>query len=547
MELEQTNVDFDDHQGESVAKQNTGENMKGYLNKDYLDLLNATIEGAAGNTPHGSADLDPSYIGPSYWTSEEKAAFFQGLAIKGRDDLPGISSVVRTKSQVEVRSYLVALENGCSGDQIASPDSYSTSSTLAAYEMGDRCERATGLTAEVLERYVLRRDTEREKRNFGKLWLIDDEMAAQIELHQQQKSRAAAIDDENQVVGTSDDSNTESESQNEGIDIQSDAKIDAFEDPGRLHTVSSADLLKPEAFLKLSRSLFMNNAVDAEANWSQLGAEDGEPTPPAMFRSAFDSFATIAINLTHWIVRAVMFQAVSRLRAKDDQNPTAIVTTEDVRTAIDFLNLSYDWKKYWAGVARRCSVEVYSASDKYRGSRAGTRNGRLLSYDEVETELGFLASKIPRDLKSGREGIKRESSTSIASDEMDEMSEQGSESSEDLDEEQSDVESSDRSVGMAKRKRSASISSGENEDQQLNNVDEQASRAEERRLMKMLRYAVSPSPEPRAVGNKSEKSSNPKKRIKSDQQNDLRSRTDYITAWEHQRMAMEMERDEEYD
>ena len=546
MELKETNDESEQRQGQSADKRSTGEDMKGYLNRDYRDLLNSMVEEAAGNSRFGSGDLDPSYMGCSYWTAEEKAAVFQGLAVKGRNDPAGISGMVRTKSQIEVRIYLLALENGCSDGQYALLDSHSTpSSPSAAYEIGERCERATDLTAEALERFVLRRDIEHEKRKFGEFWLIDDEIAAEIELHQQQKSPAAAIGDDQHVAGVSDHSSAESESQDDAIEVQSDDESNVSEKSPVVHTISSTDLLKPEALLKLSRSLFMNSAINAEANWSQLRTGDGGPTPPAMFRSAFDSFGTIAINFTRWIVKAAMFQAISRLRAKDEQNPTAIVTTQDARTAIEFLNLNSDWKKYWAGVARRCGVEVYSGSDKYRDSRPGTRDGRLLRYDEVETELGLSPSEVLRDLENGHEGIKDESTPSTSSDGTDKQSEQGSESSEGSSDEQTDVESNDSSVKIAKRKRGASISSDENEDKQLNAADEQAGRAEERRLMKMLRYAISPSPSPRAEEINEEKNSHRRKRNMLDQRNNWRSTVENMAAWEQQRVAIEMNNGEE--
>lgn len=541
-DLEQADDESEEQQEERTAQEGTSGEMRGHLNKDYRDLLNSAIEEAAGVSHPDSETLYPSQIGLSYWTSVEKDAFFHALAVKGRDDLPGIARATRTKSQIEVRSYLLALRNACSDDQVASPAASDPGlvDMPAAYEIGGRCKHAINLSAEALERRVLKRDVKREKRKFGELWLIDEDTAAQIELYQKQKELAAVIgDDEQEIIEISSGSSSDSDAENEVVEVPSDGEDSASKQTKILEGITAADLLKPEIFLQLSRSLFMNSAIDANSNWDSLGGDDSEASTPAMFRSAFDNFHNIAINYTRWIVQATMFQATSRLRAKDDQHPAAVVTTEDAKTAIDFLNLKFDREKYWSGVARRSCVEVYSDSVKFRDGRPGTRNGRLLTYDEVEKELGFPVNERPHDsIKQGDEDQGEEAQSK--------SSEERSEVSDEEDDEQSEVSSTGLSKGSNRRKRAASASSDEDEeDERLNEADEQASRAEERRLIGMLRYCTSPSPDQEPDHAQDPKHHGRRKRLKLEQQDDWREHVNYMEPWEQQRIWMEQKRLEE--
>ena len=501
-------------QAEQATNGKAKSEMKGYLNKDYRNLLNTVIEEAAG-VDHSEADvLYPSHVGESFWTSEEKEAFFYALGTKGRDDLPGISSAVKTKGELEVRTYLLALENASRGDQVVSPAaSESPSTDLAAIEIGQRCEHALNLTAEALERHVLQNDVKREQKKFRDMWLIYDDTAANVELEYREKEQSAATGDNEQVMDVSDGSS----------------------EPGPDAIVY---LLKEEAFLQLSRSLFMNSAVDVKSNWNQLAPVDGEFTTPAIFRSALNNFHNITMNFTRWLVQATMFQAMSRLRAKDDQKPAPFVTTDDVKAAISFLNLNFDCKKYWAGVARRCGVEVYSDSEKFRDGRPGTKNGRLLTWDEVEAELGFPPHVRSADTIQKSEEDEDESANSALSEMSNGESADADETSQRA--EHSDVSSSGSLHAKIKRKRSGRSSSDEDdEDQYLDSLDEQASRAEERRLMEMLRYSTSPAPTTPTEHARDARSISRRKRIKTEQRPDWRDHVDYMAEWEQRRSLHE--------
>ena len=126
---------------------------------------------------------------------------------------------------------------------------------------------------------------------------------------------------------------------------------------------------------------------------------DGESSPePAIYRSALEDLYDLIRSLTQKLVHATLFQATSRLRAKDnDAPPTANVISNDVHVAADLLGLKQDWKTYWAKLPRRAGLEVYSESDKYKRGRTGTKNGVKLTYDEVESEMGLENDGMPYD------------------------------------------------------------------------------------------------------------------------------------------------------
>src|ERR1700739_3564239 len=75
---------------------------------DYRRLLNATIaDAAAGIVYDSDGPLLPNYVGASLWTAVEKERFFNALARCGKDDIHKIAGYVGTKTEVEVRAYML--------------------------------------------------------------------------------------------------------------------------------------------------------------------------------------------------------------------------------------------------------------------------------------------------------------------------------------------------------------------------------------------------------------------------------------------------------
>ena len=466
------------------------------------------LDSENGDTLGTVETLPPSQAGSSFWTSTEKEAFFSAVALTGPDNLAGISDRVITKSEAEVKFYLLLLQQHPTIRRpgAAHPDDFPLDGVPAAFELGFKCEAAVDLAAEALAQHDQRYDIELEKKRFGDLWLIDENVAVNFEAHMEQTQRASQFENKkspgriNQAMVDSSSDRECSQSQDRGHRENSKAASPSAESGTSSQTGLSvgtlaAELLRPDSFLRLSRSLFMNSASDMTANWRTLGNIDCASSSPAIFRSAFDDFLGIAVNLTQRVVQASHFQATSRLRAKDDSHPNEEVTEIDVSTAIDILGLDLDWKRYWATVARRCGVEVYSESSRFQDGRPGTKNGVQLTFKEVEAELGLgrgrPPSSNPSDANDSIDGESirdwAESGGDAAGSEADSVSNisQNHKSIDDGGESERERSTSYETIG--KRQRSPDPCSDESEDDSyLDLLDQQAGQVEERRLMTLL-------------------------------------------------------------
>ena len=533
--------------------------MRGNLNKGYRDLLNAVIEEAAGVVQRDVKSLPPSQIGASFWTSSEKEVFFSALARHGRDNLRALSSAIVTKTEPEVRSYLLLLQTNNSHDGTDSVhlSNFSITEVPAAYEIGDRCETALNIAAEALDRQIIRHDIGLERERFGEFWLIDEQTTVEMGEGSEQPPGFSVSHSEAAPKGLHESTESETDERSDPAKKAEDTHKGRQEgQPGNIVESSGpqsfpADLLRPESFLALSRQLFMNSAIDVGSNWSNLGSSDLASSTPAMFRSAFDDFHSIAVSLTRRLVQASLFQAMSRLRAKYDRSPDSIVTEGDVRTCLALLGFDKGWKKYWSTVARRCGVDVYSESNRFQDGRPGTKTGVKLTWEEVESELGFprehpdlgSATATHNQLRATREGqhIQQEdedSSHSLEDSiyECESMTKSGD----------TDSGSSSGPAESAKRKRSSTSHDGEeevddNEEDYLNVGDIQASRVEERRLLKVLQQTVSPPPEPES---QSIPRSDRAKRARLDTQRRWRDQIRYQAEWEqHPHLMNNTDRD----
>ena len=474
--------------------------MKGHLNKAYQDLFNSAIKEASRYTQENSEPLSSSQIGASFWTSAEKEVLFRSVARVGPDNLLALARAIGTKTEPEVSYYLRLLQGRVLHDNppLALSSALPSVEFPAALEVGEHCDNALNLAASALDRHVLREGIDLEELEFGDYWLINDSTAAELERDFQQSSNAAFKGEDDAVPSAND---KPSDIEGEGAKYAHQEKqlakrpnSGAFSKSALL--VDSANLLAPEAFLELSRRLFMNSATDPTLNWSSVDPPDPASPTPAIFRSAFDEFHDLATIHSRRVVQASLFQANSRLRAKDDSRSERVVTENDVRTALDLMNQRPVWKIYWATIARRCGIDVYSEAEKFRDGREGTKNGVKLSWDEVEAELGvtprppdhsFTGNRhnepeIPSDQRSSRKELHSSLETLDKDHGEDEVS----------DEEQSDVESESKDDYKVprKRRRSSSLGEGnESEDEEerfLDSIDGEDSRQEERRLLEML-------------------------------------------------------------
>ncbi|KAK3620602.1 hypothetical protein LTR56_023315 [Elasticomyces elasticus] len=449
----------------------------------YRELLNEIIGHAAGQLSKTTDVQLPSQIGASYWSSTEKEALFRALERCDQGDLPELSRAVRTKSKTEIHVYLRLLRDGVleASRSAQTKNKFSFADVPAAFEVPKTCEAALNNAAADLARKVEKLDARQEEAKHGGGWLINEDLAASI---REQLHSAEATGEEPAADGEQSPEEQE-ESQNASF--------------------PSAQLLCPEAFLQLSRNVFMNTPPESGDNWRDLLEEGSGLFGPAIFRMAFDDFHNLAVSFTRRLVQATLFQAQSRLRAsgasRTNWTPVAEVKSFDVSTAAEMLNLRTDWWGYWAKVPRRCGLEVYTDIKKYVDGRPGTKNGVKLSYDEVETEMGLRQELHSTEDDSGRpQFMKKEelAEHDFDSDDFTELSDKGSQAS--SPHSASEVEggeySNDSGSGGSikgeplpprKRRRALSpVAFAKLEDEYLETLDVRAGAQETARLWKML-------------------------------------------------------------
>ncbi|KAK5675011.1 hypothetical protein LTS10_012423 [Elasticomyces elasticus] len=449
----------------------------------YHELLNQAISHAAGRPTEAIDVLPPSQIGASYWSSTEKEAFFGALERYDPGNLRELSRAVGTKSKTEIHVYLRLLQDGVREVGLTSQtkDKFNYANIPAAFEVPKTCEAALNNAAADLARKVEKLDARQEEARHGEGWLINEDLAASIEEQLQST-------EENGEETAADGERSSGE--------QEEAPIPLF---------TSAQLLCPEAFLQLSRNVFMNAPPESGDNWRDLLGEGSGLSGPAIFHTAFDDLHNLAVSFTRRLVQTTLFQAQSRLRASDASRtnwaPVAEVKPFDVSTAAEMLNLRTDWWGYWAKVPRRCGLEVFTDIKKYADGRSRTKNGVKLAYDEVETEMGLRQELYSTEDDGGRaQPMEKEelAEHDFDSDDFTDISVEGSEaasphSASDVDggeyTNDSESEGSVKEEPLPPRKRRRALSPtafAKLEDEYLEALDVRAGAQETARLWKML-------------------------------------------------------------
>ncbi|SMQ54623.1 unnamed protein product [Zymoseptoria tritici ST99CH_1A5] len=437
------------------------------LKKGYRDLLNTTIRELNPLASSVSA-FATSQLGHVIWSSIEKEALFHQLSLKGAADLPALQKAVGSKSELQIRSYLLLLQEGRKGSSLTTSSRAEKQHVdpPSAFEISEDGEHTLNNAAHALSAQVNSHEEDQERQRYGEQWLIDEDVAEEMDVHYQQYSKSAdSLEQELRETGNDDDTKSPLVSLDTG-------------DP---------HLLRPSSFLQLSRSLFMNNSEDTEMNWHHLENISADVDQPAVYKSAIADLQNLTINITRRLVQATLFQAMSRLRAEDssrkDWTPSAAVRQMDVRAAMQILNLPSS-KTYWATAARRCKVQVYSESKKYQDGRPSTKNGRLLTHDEVEQEMGMTPIK-GVNLSRRKAHEDSESERPPATDDM--YTSEGSDNGSDTSDEIQEVTGEQNGGTSRKRARALSPESAAvAEDRRLERLDRLASKEEEQRIWELL-------------------------------------------------------------
>ena len=310
--------------------------LRALFTDDYRLLFNKTVLKAANRDSRGTAgQLRTSHLGITEWTSSEEAKFFRTLACKGRDDIPSVSAAIGTKSELEVRAFLLQLDEASRNQQVYAPEEslLDQSEIPAAFETSPECEAALDDAADALAILQYKEDVKAEKKKYGEHYRLTAEIAEKI-----QKQLEDNPNGEKEVS----------------------------------EVVPAAPLLNLKNFLTLMKRFFMNS-FDTIYNYRTY---EERREHPSIFRTALSDFHNLVVSITRRLVLSALFLATSRRRTMEQSKPRKHVKRIDVKAAFDVLGMKADAHKYWVGLARRCKLHV---SENQRSDR--------LKWDVVEDIL----------------------------------------------------------------------------------------------------------------------------------------------------------------
>ncbi|KAF1818231.1 uncharacterized protein K489DRAFT_374419 [Dissoconium aciculare CBS 342.82] len=425
-------------------------------------------------------------IGYSCWSSVEKDALFTRLARSGVGDLRALSKAVGTKSESEVFVYLKLLgEQSFGQNEDAQAKRLNEERTNAAWEISQDCEDALNAAADSLAQHISKHETITEQSLHGDTWLITADNADAIDQRYEDLAMLPSPRGEDTI---SEETNTKAPA------------TDGEHGDAETQPISPADdLLRSSAFLHLARTLFMNSAT--ADSWHNLDGVIGPSQEPAMFRTALEDFFDLTVSLTRRLCLTALTQASTRLRSYAAQSPVPAVNAEDVRTACDILNVRRDRSQYWAGVPRRCKVNLYSNSELYNDGRnsfyppGAHRPVRFISYEEAEKELSLEGRARVNSGESSEEEIDDDELDAAMMD--DELHTDVSMTSDEGDGGDSNANSDALNIRERKRWQTQPMSQRrflKIEEDILNMEDLHSSREEVDRLWRLLRLQPSTSP-----------------------------------------------------
>jgi len=349
--------------------------VKSDILRSYRDLLNSNIAEVLEPTGDPGTDaLPPSQIGTSFWTSDEKHRLFAAIQSHGHGNLEALALALGTKAEPEIKAYILLLQEGVRELETKATQQFGPTDVSAAVETEPDLLEAEELLAMSIEERARAVEEAKEKQRWGEeSWLIDDDVAASFE------ARYGSPD-----AKTMKDSDVQDDHYEATHSASSDEQSDK-------DSLSSTELLNAATFLQLSRSLFMNS-INPEMNWQTLPQDEESEQRPSVRRTAFDDFHNLAVSLTRRLMQASLFQALSRLRASAEPRLLPYVNGFDVAAARETMGLKTQRPEYWVEAVKRCGIEVYSDSKKWRTreGKQGTKNGVKLTEGELRAELGAV-------------------------------------------------------------------------------------------------------------------------------------------------------------
>ncbi|KAH7030943.1 uncharacterized protein B0I36DRAFT_349103 [Microdochium trichocladiopsis] len=320
------------------------------FNATYLSLFNNHVLDVAGRSPHEFRQkLAPSQIGVVNWTSAEKEALFAAVTRLGRDDLPGIAAQVRTKTVLEIRQYLMLLQDAVlsrRGGKSRLSGAVDLLSHPAAVEVDQELCNALEKAADDLSLRQQAHEEGVEEHRWGDTpWLITEAVARDLEAQVRRH----------------------------------DPDIQSF-----------GEFFITKNWLHLSEHVFMNAAIE-DCNWRSVSADR-----PAIRATALEDFYGLAKSITRRLLATTLIMANSRLRRRP-QVKVGSVKVQDVKAARMSLGLSGDSRRFWATSARRLRLNVYDDEDVYNDSGAQEIERTQVATDDDEADASDASSGPDQD------------------------------------------------------------------------------------------------------------------------------------------------------
>lgn len=464
--------------------------LRTQYNDEYRQLYNETVDEIVYGSPlHCQKLLLPSKIGITLWTSKEKNTLFAALARRGRGDLPGIARAIETKSVPEVQVYLQLLQKAVVHQHLFNRRNqlFDVSAVPGAFEVSPACSAALELSAESLGVLQQRAEAKRERKKHHDLWLLNQKLG---------RWATSCMCPGDQGVN----------------EVRK--------------CLPAAELLNLENLLTLSANIFMNSSTKDE-NWREYCSKSEKP---AIFFTAFADLHRFVVGLTKSLVRSSLHVAQSRRVATITPNfgPKQAVRKQDVTAALNILGVKHNSQMFWAGVAKRCALNVYDSEDGEDACH------EPLSFFEVERRLSQRGRKDKddgsrdRDTDDTNETVATPSSlasSSLSEDDLD-LSDNASDRSIG-----SDSASRDSSPDSPTHQRNAAArsSSSNPNDVYAETLDAKASSHEEKRLWDLLGTRPPEPLNPDAI--RVPRAPTGERKV-GDDLDDWRASTEYAPEWE---------------
>ncbi|GAW12153.1 hypothetical protein ANO14919_015110 [Xylariales sp. No.14919] len=446
--------------------------VKGDFNGAYVNLLNQDIRDASSGLIHSEEhpELGHTQIGAVVWSAAEKKVFFAAVSRLGKDDAAGISARIGTKSELEVRQYLIFLDaakrrqhgDEGKGARHANPRPVDIP---AAVEIGAECAAMLEAAADALSLRQEAYEEEVEKEYWGPQWLITPPTAQILEMDVQSRIQDEKLRDEEE-------------------ERKGQPRLKEEDDSEKNRKLMRLLQLFPiPNWLQLSDRIFMNSAV-SDSNWH---AVSDEYQPPAIQTTVIEDLYGLVLSITRRLVLAVIYMAESRVRTRSLNNTrrrrASRIRVEDVTAAVVSLGMKQNSKEFWVRCARRLQLNIVndehseddftdrenedtdtgSSEDTSINDQLNTAESRpgsteeteqeseeseeesnyeIMSYDEVETALGYPAPTKIRSRSGSLESYVSNTSERISSASEDETDgEHEEEYKEELTEEDDEYES----------------------------------------------------------------------------------------------------------